>query len=49
VRGNDEARVVLTPIATPLPLTFVGLMVASLILSGLELGWVPSSETQTAG
>lgn len=49
MRGHDEARVVLTPIATPLPLTFVGLMVASLILSDLELGWVPSSETQTAG
>jgi uncharacterized protein len=49
VRGNDEARVVLSPIATPLPLTFVGLMVASLILSGLELGWVPASETNLAG
>jgi uncharacterized protein len=49
VKGNVEARVVLTPIATPLPLTFVGLMVASLLLSGLELGWVPASETHTAG
>jgi hypothetical protein len=38
VRGNDEARVALTPIATPLPLTFVGLMVALLVLSGLEAG-----------
>jgi succinate-acetate transporter protein len=49
VKGNDEVRVVLTPIATPLPLTFVGLMIASLILSGLELGWVPASETKMAG
>ena len=49
MRGNEEARVVLTPIATPLPLTFVGLLIASLILSGLELGWVPASETHIAG
>jgi uncharacterized protein len=49
VRGNDEVRVVLTPIATPLPLTFVGLMIASLVISGLELGWVPASETHIAG
>jgi succinate-acetate transporter protein len=49
VKGDDGAKVVLTPIATPLPLTFVGLMVASLILSGLDFGWVPASETHIAG
>jgi uncharacterized protein len=49
VKGDDRARVVLTPIATPLPLTFVGLVLASLILSGLELGWVPRGETTLAG
>src|SRR3954453_11703276 len=49
MRGDDRAHVVLSPIATPLPLTFLGLMLASLILSGLELGWIPDSETHAAG
>jgi succinate-acetate transporter protein len=49
VRADERARVVLTPIATPLPLTFLGLVLATLILSGLELGWIPASETHAAG
>jgi hypothetical protein len=49
VKGDERAQVVLTPLATPLPLTFVGLLPASLILSGLDLGWVPASETRLAG
>jgi succinate-acetate transporter protein len=49
VRASEEARVVLTPIATPLPLTFLGLMLATLILSGFELGWIPAGEAHLAG
>src|SRR5947207_2172806 len=49
MRGDERARVVLTPIATPLPLTFLGLVLASLILSGLELGWIPEGATRQAG
>ena len=49
MRASQEARVVLTPIATPLPLTFLGLVIASSILSGLELGWIPAAETHAAG
>jgi succinate-acetate transporter protein len=49
MRGDERASVVLTPIATPLPLTFVGLLLATMILSGLELGWIPASETHDAG
>jgi uncharacterized protein len=51
VKADERAQVVLTPIATPLPLplTFVGLLVASLILSGLELHWVPASDARLTG
>jgi hypothetical protein len=49
VRGDERARVVLTPIATPLPLTFVGLLLASTILAGLELGWIPKAQVHEAG
>jgi succinate-acetate transporter protein len=49
VRAEDGARVVLTPIATPLPLTFVGLLIASTMLSALELGWIPAAQSHQAG
>jgi uncharacterized protein len=49
MRGNDRAQVVLTPIATPLPLTFLGLLIATVILSALDLGWIPATETHDAG
>jgi uncharacterized protein len=49
VRGNDEASVVLTPIATPLPLTFLGLVAATTILSGLELHWIPAADARLTG
>jgi succinate-acetate transporter protein len=49
VQADERARVVLTPIATPLPLTFVGLLLASTILSGLELDVVPGAEAKLTG
>ena len=38
-------RVVVRPIGTPLPLGFLGLLVATLGFSALQLGWVPPSQT----
>jgi succinate-acetate transporter protein len=49
VQADERARVVLTPIATPLPLTFVGLLLATTVLSGLELRVIPSADTHLAG
>jgi succinate-acetate transporter protein len=45
-----DARVVLRPLATPLSLGFLALAVASLTLSGLQLGWVdPATQWTTVG
>jgi succinate-acetate transporter protein len=49
VEADQRARVTLAPIASPLPLTFVGLLIASTILSGLELGWIPKSQLHETG
>ena len=42
-------RVLLRPIANPLPLGFAALAAASLVASGLELGWIAQSERAQAG
>jgi succinate-acetate transporter protein len=34
-------RLVLRPLATPLPLGFLGLFFATMLVSGVQLGWVP--------
>jgi hypothetical protein len=49
MRGEERAHVNLSPIATPLPLTFLGLLLATTILAGLELGWISGSDTPLAG
>lgn len=49
--GNQlrATRVFLRPIANPLALGFVGLAVATILVSGTELGWISGAEqTQTA-
>ena len=38
------SRVFLRPMGTPLPLGFFGLVVATSVLSCLNLGWIPTSE-----
>jgi succinate-acetate transporter protein len=38
---QDATRIVLRPIASPLPLGFLGLVVGSLLISALQLHWVP--------
>ena len=40
-------RVVLRPIATPLPLGFLALGVATLSFAVVQLGWIPSTEEHT--
>ncbi|MFP5253787.1 MAG: hypothetical protein ACLGH4_08315 [Actinomycetes bacterium] len=42
--SHGAARVVLRPIGTPLPLGFLGLFVATLSFSCVQLGWVPQSQ-----
>lgn len=43
-RSGDLERIFLRPIATPVPLGFLGLMVATATLACFNLGWVPVSE-----
>jgi uncharacterized protein len=46
-RGAETAaatRIVLRPLATPLPLGFLGLFFATMLVAGLQLGWVPGSQ-----
>ena len=42
-------RIFLRPIGNPLPLGFLGLAAATIVLSGLELGWVPATEHRHVG
>ena len=37
-------RIILRPLATPLPLGFLGLFLATMLVAGLQLGWVPTSQ-----
>jgi succinate-acetate transporter protein len=42
-------EVLLRPVATPLPLGLLGLVVATSTYGALQLGWVPVTESSTAG
>jgi succinate-acetate transporter protein len=42
-------RITMRPIANPLPLGFLALAGGTLLLSGLQLGWVEPAETHTLG
>lgn len=46
---EDRYVATLRPVATPVPLTFAGLLIASVVMSGAELRWVPNSEHATVG
>ena len=46
--AGPTATVFLRPVATPLPLGFVGLTVATFVLSALQLGWIPARESHQA-
>jgi uncharacterized protein len=41
---TDAARVMLRPLGNPLPLGFVGLAGGTLVVSALQLGWVPPAD-----
>lgn len=42
--GPPGVRVVVRPLGTPLPVGFLGLLVASTVTSALQLGWVPATD-----
>jgi succinate-acetate transporter protein len=42
-----EPRIVLRPLANPLPLGFLALAAGTLLLAGLQLGWLGAEEGQT--
>jgi succinate-acetate transporter protein len=42
-----EARIVLRPLANPLPLGFLALAAGTLLLAGLQLGWLGAEEGQS--
>lgn len=44
--SSAGAQVVLRPIGNPLPLGFLALAGGTLVLSGLQLGWVPQAQGQ---
>lgn len=46
-RPVDTARVVLRPVATPLPLGFLALAVATVAFASLQLQWIPASQGRT--
>lgn len=44
---SGDARIVLRPVATPLPLGFLGLFVATLSFASLQLGWIADRQGST--
>lgn len=44
---HSPARVVLRPLATPLPLSFLALGVATLAFASFQLRWIAASESHT--
>lgn len=42
--GTDVSRIVVRPMGTPLPLGFLGLFVATVGFSALQLGWLPPEQ-----
>jgi len=51
VRGDDHppaTRIVLRPLATPLPLGFLALALATTVFAALQLGWIPPDQGRVA-
>jgi uncharacterized protein len=46
--SDDGARVVLRPVATPLPLGFLALVLATTVFSAVQLGWVAPHQGRVA-
>ena len=49
IREEPATRVVLRPLATPLPLGFLALVLATAGFSTVQLSWVPPTEGRVAG
>ncbi|MGY1828444.1 MULTISPECIES: GPR1/FUN34/YaaH family transporter [unclassified Blastococcus] len=47
--GAAGTRIVLRPLATPLPLGFLALALATTMFSAVQLGWIPAAEGRVAG
>lgn len=45
LRAQDATRIMLRPIASPLPLGFLALFVGSLLLSARQLHWIPATQS----
>ena len=46
--GPSRAAVVLRPLGSPLPLGLTGLAISSLVVSGIDLGWIPIAQSHDA-
>ena len=46
--GPAATRIVLRPLASPLPLGFLALAVSTVVFSAVQLGWVPPTEGRVA-
>jgi succinate-acetate transporter protein len=46
-RLNDITRINLRPMGSPMPIGFIGLAGATLVLAAMNLGWIPPSEAHT--
>lgn len=44
-RSEEMTRIVLRPLASPLPLGFLGLFMATLLVSAQQLHWIPVTQT----
>lgn len=49
MNGGPPVRVLLRPVGSPLTIGMSGLMIASLVQSGLDLGWIGKTETVNVG
>lgn len=47
--GDGASRIFLRPIATPLPIGMLALAVGSVVLAGLQLRWVPVTQSHLIG
>ncbi|MGY1691460.1 hypothetical protein [Geodermatophilus sp. SYSU D01105] len=47
--AEPATRVVLRPVATPLPLGFLALTLATVVFAAVQLGWVPPDQGRVAG
>ena len=47
--GEPATSIVLRPVATPLPLGFLALALATVTFAAVQLGWIPPAEGRVAG